>query len=246
MLHGSFTFLYFPFTNFIMIDTPPIRLVIADDHPIIREGFKFMIKKNKKSAIQIVGEAGNGNELVQLVHKHRPDVVITDIKMPEMDGVLACKQIIHKYPSMGVIALSMFEDETMVIDMFEAGARGYLVKSAPKEEVIQAIQIIQQGGSYFSKRTSEKLKKIIASSDYNPNKLSRRPSLSIQEMKIIKLICQQMTNKEIADHLKLSVRTIEDHRRIIQEKTEARNIGGIIFYALKNHLVQLEDLEPPV
>ena len=109
----------------------PIRIVLADDHEIFRDGFKVMIKK--QPSVQLVGEAANGEELIRQTRELKPDVVITDIKMPVMDGVEATKQLTSEFPEIGIIALSMFDEENLIVEMLEAGAKGYLLKNAHKD-----------------------------------------------------------------------------------------------------------------
>src|SRR5215216_2658265 len=166
----------------------PIRIVIADDHPFFREGFKFMIKKQRIKEVEIIAEACNGEELIDVVQKSKPDLVVTDIRMPVLNGIEASKVIKKNDPEIQVIALSMFDDENYVMDMLDAGANGYLIKSAANEEVIQAIKIVNRGGHYFSDSTSQKLISRIANSNHNPYKKVKPVKLSHQELIIIKLI----------------------------------------------------------
>src|SRR5438128_1610998 len=117
---------------------PDIKLMIADDHEIFRDGFKLMITKYPE--IVLIGEAANGHELVQLALERQPDVIITDIKMPVMDGIEATKKILEQNPDMGIIGLSMYDDDELIVEMLEAGARGYLIKNAGKEQITEAIK----------------------------------------------------------------------------------------------------------
>ena len=212
----------------------PIRIVIADDHEIFRDGFKLMMKK--QSEIEILAEAGNGRELLDLTHQHLPDVVVTDIKMPLMDGIEATKQIKAKHPEIEVVALSMFDEENLVIDMLEAGARGYLLKNTHKEEVVQAVTAVYKKETYFCKQTSTKLAQMIAKSRFTPYKPVKKPGFNDRELEIIKLICQEFSNKEIANKLSMSIRTVEGYREKILEKIEAKNVAGLVVYAIKNNI----------
>jgi DNA-binding NarL/FixJ family response regulator len=212
----------------------PIRIVIADDHEIFRDGFKLMMKK--QSEIEIVAEAENGRELLELTHQHLPDVVVTDIKMPLMDGIEATKQIKAKHPEIEVVALSMFDEENLVIDMLEAGARGYLLKNTHKEEVVQAVTAVHKKETYFCKQTSTKLAQMIAKSRFTPYKPVKKPGFNDRELEIIKLICQEFSNKEIANKLSMSIRTVEGYREKILEKIEAKNVAGLVVYAIKNNI----------
>jgi DNA-binding NarL/FixJ family response regulator len=212
----------------------PIRIVIADDHEIFREGFKLLLRNQQ--VIELVGEADNGRELLAIVANHQPDVVITDIKMPGIDGIEACKKIKREFPNIQVIALSMFNEDSLIMDMLEAGAKGYLLKNTNKEELIKAVQAVYEGSNYYSLATSNRLANMIAESKYNPYRNQPVKKLTPREKEIIQLICQQFSSKEIAATLGLSLRTIEDYREKIQKKIEARNSIGIVLYAIKHEL----------
>jgi two-component system response regulator NreC len=215
----------------------PIKIVIADDHEIFREGFKLLLKNQQE--VQLVGEADNGRELLDIAARQQPDIVITDIKMPVMDGIEACKTIKIKFPHMQVIALSMFNEDNLIVDMLEAGARGYLLKNTNKHELLQAVRSVYEGSTYYCMATSGKLTRMIAESKFNPYRNQPVKKFTPREMEIIKLMCEQHTNKEIATLLRLSIRTVESHREKIQEKTGARNSIGIVIYAIKNDLYEL-------
>lgn len=215
----------------------PIRIALADDHEIFRDGFRVMLKK--QTSVELIGDAANGEELLQLVAETQPDVVVTDIKMPIMDGIKATKELTRKYPHIGVIALSMFDEENLIIDMLEAGAKGYLLKNAHKDEIIAAVETVFKRQTYYCNHTTRKLTKLIAESTFNPNKRSGRPNFSERELNIIRLICKELSNKEIALQLNLSVRTIEGYRERIQEKINARNTAGIVVYAIKNEIYMM-------
>ncbi len=137
-----------------------IDIVIADDHEIFRDGLKLMLEKSGQ--INVIGEAANGYELLEVTERMQPKVVITDIKMPLMDGVEATKQLKIKHPGMGIIALSMFDEEQLILEMLEAEALGYLLKNSDKEEIIQAISTVHMNEPYYCKHTSGKLAKLIA------------------------------------------------------------------------------------
>ena len=211
----------------------PIRIVLADDHEIFRDGFKAMLKK--QPSVELLGEASDGEELVSLVRELKPDVVVTDIKMPKMDGLQATRIISSEFPNIGIVALSMIDEESQIIDMMEAGALGYLLKNAHKNEIIEAIESVKEHRVYYCDGTSAKLTRMIAASSRIPfHKKQPRVELSQKEIDVILLICEELTNKEIADRLSLSIRTIEGYRDKIQEKIGARNSAGIVIYAIRN------------
>lgn len=213
-----------------------IKLVIADDHEIFRDGFKLMLSKFPE--ITLVGEAGNGRELLELIEKENPNVILTDIKMPVMDGIEATKKIAELYPEKGVIGLSMYDDDELIIEMLEAGAKGYLIKNAGKDQIIEAIKTVYNDEPYYCKTTSHKLTQMIAKSRFNPYKKTEKAEFSEREKEIIAGICDEMTNKEIGDKLFISVRTVEGHRLKILEKMNVKNTVGLVVYAIKNGIVK--------
>lgn len=218
-----------------MKSATPIRIILADDHEIFRDGFKAMLKK--QPSVELIGEASDGEELVELTRKLKPDVVVTDIKMPKMDGLQATKILSEEFPCIGIVALSMIDEESLIIDMMEAGAKGYLLKNAHKNEIIEAIKAVNEGHIYYCDGTSAQLTRMIAKNDKIPfGKKSYRPELSQKEIDVILLICQEKTNKEIADQLNLSIRTIEGYRDRIFEKIGARNSAGVVIYAIRNKI----------
>lgn len=212
-----------------------IKIILADDHEIFRDGFKAMLKK--QPLVELIAEAANGKELVELTRKLQPDVIVTDIKMPEMDGLQATKILSKEFPNIGIIALSMIDEENLIIDMMEAGAKGYLLKNAHKTEIIEPIKAVNNGNIYFCNGASSKLTRLIAENKKIPfAKRTSRPELSQKEIDVIQFICEELTNKEIADRLNLSIRTIEGYRERIQEKIGARNSAGIVIYAIRNEI----------
>lgn len=220
-----------------MSTTESIRILLADDHEIFRDGFRVMLKKQKEFAL--VAEAANGKELIETALSCQPDVIVTDIKMPVMDGIEATKKLRDLLPQVNVVALSMFGDEHLIVDMLEAGAKGYLLKNANKEEVFEALRTVSQNGTYYCNHTSTKLAHLIAASGHGANKKPEKVVFTERELEVIQLICQQYATKEIADQLGLSPRTIESHRVKILEKMDVKNTAGIVIYAIRHNLFRI-------
>jgi DNA-binding NarL/FixJ family response regulator len=221
-----------------MIQSTPINIIIADDHELFRDGFKVLL--NKIKSVKLVAEAGNGEELIQLVQQHRPDIVITDIKMPLMDGITATRLLSKQFPQTGIIALSMFEEENLVVDMLEAGAKGYLLKNAQKAEILHAITEVYHGNNFYCAETNKKLINLIARSSHESHYRVNRNDFNERELSIIRLICQEMSNREIAEQLNLSKRTVEGYRDRIMEKIGAKNSIGIVIYALRHAIYKFD------
>lgn len=216
----------------------PIDIILADDHEIFRDGFAVLM--NKIPGINLIGEACNGMELIELARELKPDLIVTDIKMPVMNGIDATIQLKKELPDIGIIALSMFDEEPLIIDMLEAGAKGYILKHAQKDEIIAAVKSVYNNEPYYCTETNNKLVQMIANSTFNPYKKFSKPKLSKKEIDIIKLICREKSNKEIASTLYLSIRTVEGHRERILEKINAKNSVGLVLYAIKNKIFEVK------
>jgi two-component system response regulator NreC len=215
----------------------PLKIIIADDHEIYRDGLKMVLKKEKW--VDVVGEASNGKELVRLAKEIKPDVIITDIVMPEMDGIEALKEIMKLNLKTCAIALSMFNEETMIVEMLEAGAMGYLLKNAEKEEITEAIKSVHKNQPYYCKTTSAKLVNLISKSRFNPYKNHPTLQFSEREIALIKLICNEKTNKEMSEELFLSSRTVEGYRTKILQKMGVKSTAGIVVYAIKTGIYKI-------
>jgi DNA-binding NarL/FixJ family response regulator len=212
-------------------NTEPIRIVIADDHEIFRDGFRVLLRKQK--GIELVGEAGDGQSLLEEVNRLQPDVVITDVRMPVLDGVAVTRRLHQEHPGLPVIGLSTYDEEQVIVDMLEAGARGYLLKNASKDEIFEAVQTVNKGEVYFCASTSPRLAELIARSSYNPFRRRNSTELNEREKEIIRLICQEFSSKEIAQQLNNSVRTVESYRDRLLDKVGAKNVAGLVVYAMK-------------
>jgi len=212
----------------------PIRIILADDHELFRDGFRSFIKKHDR--FQLIAEASNGEQLVSLTQQHLPDVVITDIQMPVMNGIAATRIITTKFPQVGVIALSMFIDDALIMEMLAAGAKGYIIKNAHKADILEAITTVAKHQSYYCNETSTKLSQLIANSSFDPKTPVVPVIFSKKEIEVITLICKEYFNKDISIALNMSVRTVEGYRERILQKTNARNTAGIVIYAVKNHI----------
>jgi two-component system, NarL family, response regulator NreC len=217
-----------------------IRLVIADDHEIFRDGLALML--SKQDTLSLVGQAGDGRELVQLVAEQRPDLVITDIKMPKLDGIAASKLLLKENPDLKIIALSMFDEENLIVEMLEIGAKGYLLKNADKKEILEAIYSVYEGEIYYCRDTTARLATLIVKSKFDPNKKKTAALFTEREKEIIRLICLQCTAQEIGDRLFLSKRTVEGYRTRILEKMDARNTAGVVVFALRHGMISEKDI----
>lgn len=217
-----------------------IRLIIADDHEIFRDGLALML--SKQEAVTLVGQASDGHELLQLVDETKPDMVLTDIKMPRLDGISGAKILLQRYPQLKIIALSMFEEEDLIVEMLEAGAKGYLLKNADKKEILEAIITVNEGNIFYCKHTTAHLASLIVKSKFDSRLKGHSNLFTDREKDIIRLICRQHTAQEIGDLLFLSKRTVEGYRTRILEKMDVKNTAGVVIYALKHNIIREEEI----
>lgn len=209
-----------------MTDATTVSIVLADDHEYLREGMKTVLKKMKH--VSLLAEAPNGKQLLEMVNKHRPDVVITDIKMPEMDGIMVTRSIRKAFPWIKVIALSSYDEEELITDMIDAGADGYLLKNSSRQEMSEAITSVMMGKSYYCKGTSNKL---LANYMMKKKVSTKKINFTPREIDVMRLICKGMKNKEVAKELSISPRTVESHRKSILEKLDVKSAVEIALYA---------------
>jgi two-component system response regulator NreC len=214
-----------------------IRIMIADEHKIFREGLNTLIEK--EIDMKVVGEAGNGREIVDLAHDLSPDVILMDITMPELNGIEATNKITSKNPYIKVIALSFHSDRRFVLGMIEAGASGYLLKECAFEELVRAIHTVMKGKTYLSPGISD----ILVEEYVNKSEKDRHPvfsKLTSREREILQLIAEGKGTKEIASQLYISIKTVETHRRNIKEKLGVKSIAELTKYAIREGITSLE------
>lgn len=218
---------------------PSIKLIIADDHALIRAGFASYL--HKQTGLQLVAEAANGKELLSLTERHNPDIIFTDISMPEMDGIEATRIITEKYPHIAVIALTIMQQDYIITDMLSAGAKGFLLKHVHPSELLKAILAVHNNENYYCRHTTEKLNRLILNKEFDPVTKERKLLLSPRETEVLLLICKEKTNKDISEILHISVRTVECFRSNLQRKTGVLNIAGMIKYAVKHGIYKVEN-----
>jgi DNA-binding NarL/FixJ family response regulator len=208
-----------------------IKVIIAEDQALYRDGLRMLLQDD--AGISITGEAANGLEVMDLVLKERPDVIIADIEMPQMDGVELTRELQGCYPEIKVVALTAFPDDYLIVDMLEAGAKGYLLKSSSREKIVEAIHAVHANGMYFCETTSMKLMKKIAGSKLEMSKKEDAGKFTETEKQIVQLICQQFSSKEIGEKMHLGLKTIESYRNKIYDKMGVKNMAGVVIYAIR-------------
>ena len=215
-----------------------VRILLADDHKIMREGLKALLERQLD--IQVMAEAENGLEAVRLTQKLKPDIVIMDIGMEELNGIEATRQIVADVPGVKVIALSMHSDKRFVIEMLKAGAFGYLLKDSAPEELTSAIRAVAANQPYLSPKITDVVLKDYLSTLSLQTEPTAFTVLTAREREVLQLIAEGNTTKEIASALQVSVKTIETHRQQMMEKLNIRSIAELTKYAIREGLTSLD------
>lgn len=211
-----------------------LSILIADDHILLRKGLEASVKSI--AIVEKIFQAANGLEVLTILEKEKIDLVFMDIKMPLQNGIVTTRELVKKFPEIKVVALTNYDDEEVIIEMFKAGVSGYLQKDTHVIEIEKAIVEVMQGGKYYSNHVSEILMKSILKKegDYvnTNNKLNER------EIEVLKYVCLQLSSKQIAELMNLSVKTIEGYRLSLIQKTNSKNVAGLVMFAVDNGFVE--------
>jgi DNA-binding NarL/FixJ family response regulator len=229
-----------------------IRVLLADDHDLLRQGLKLLFRA--QNDINVIGEAGTGKDAVTRTQELQPHIVVMDISMPDMDGLEACRQIRLKLPEVQVLMLTMHESEEYFLQSLRMGAAGYLVKKAAPTELSQAVRTIAHGGAYLYPGLAKALLRIFLTDYPSPKPASgiqfsgrkgeilarKLEILTPRELEVLKLVAEGHTNQEIADHLVLSIKTVQAHRAHVMEKLELHDITHLVRFAIYQGLIPSE------
>ncbi|MEN8120687.1 MAG: response regulator transcription factor [Bacteroidota bacterium] len=215
-----------------------IKTILVDDHKMFREGLSFLLSKSK--TIQVIAEAENGKQFLQILEEKKTDVVLMDINMPQMGGIEATEIALSRNPGLKVIALSMNGDEAYYSKMIHAGAKGFVLKQAGSDELEEAIEAVMNGNDFFSPELMKNIILKMGSSKKTEDKsVSKNIKLTDREKETLQLICTGISIKEIAGKLFISPRTVEGHKARIMEKLGASNSSNLIILAIKNKLIEI-------
>ena len=206
------------------------RILLADDHAVVRQGFRMIL--GAQADMEIVGEAGNGREAVTMTEQLKPDVVVMDVAMPELNGIEATRRIAESQPHTKVLALSMHKDSVYVREILRAGARGYLLKDSIDVDLLAAVRAVAKGEGYLSPAVSDTVL-----SDYRKHVTDPLDLLSSREREVLQLIAEGKTNKDIATLLNLSVYTVDAHRGRIMEKLNLHSTSELVRFAVRKGLI---------
>ncbi|HYL80194.1 MAG TPA: response regulator transcription factor [Candidatus Acidoferrum sp.] len=208
----------------------PVKVLLADDHQVVRQGLEALLERE---GFAVVGEASDGLEAVRLAHTLRPDVVVMDLAMPLQNGIAATREILRECPQTRTILLTMYTEDSFVLEALRAGVRGYVAKTQMADDLLVAIHEVAQGKVYLSPEVSQTVvQAFLAKADLPPDTLSPR------EVGVLQLLAEGMSTKETASLLGISAKTVESHRHRIMMKLDIHDTAGLVRYAIRRGLIQ--------
>jgi two-component system response regulator NreC len=214
------------------------KVLLVDDHPLFREGIRALL--SAESDIEVVGEAADGKQAIELAEKLSPDIVVMDLVMPGMNGMQAAQQLHDKYPDIKVLILSMYDDDEYVCQILKAGASGYVLKRAASDDLLRAIREVEKGGSALHPTVAAKLIKDYVRRTKSTEQRDSGSVLTARESEVLRLVAEGHTNQQIADMLGLGRKTVDTHRTNIMRKLDLHEVTALVKYALKRGLINLE------
>ena len=207
----------------------PLRVILADDHQIVRQGIRTLVERQ---GVQVVAETGDGLMLIEQVRQHLPDLAIVDVSMPGLNGIDATRQMLAAVPTMGVVLLTMHDEELHVSAALRAGVRGYVLKTQAADELMDAIRTVSTGGTYLSPKVSR-----MVVSAYVSGADTAADPLTARERIVLQLVAEGRTTKDIAATLNLTVKTAESHRARLMEKLDIHDTAGLVRYAIRRGVI---------
>ena len=217
------------------------KVLLVDDHPVIRYGLVTLLQEEEE--VEIVAEAEGGDDALNKLEEHKDiELVIMDIKMPDMNGIEATVKIKEKYPHLVILALSMYDEQEYISRMLKAGASGYILKNSSSEEIMKAVRTVMSGENYFSSRVSDiMVSQYLREKGMEGQSEGRPIVLTTREKEILKLIAEEKTNAEIGSALEISKRTVDTHRRNLIKKLDCKNTAGLVKFAIKNGYLNINE-----
>ena len=213
-----------------------INVLLVDDHTVVRQGLRALLSSEED--IEVIGEAENGRQAVQMASQSPPDIVVMDVAMPLLNGLEATRQILKSIPSAKVLVLSSYSDDDCVQQMTEAGISGYLSKQTAADDLVKAIREIQKGNNYFSPSIVRRLKSRLQDAFTNGQATKRNIELTSREAEVLQLIAEGFPNKQIAAELTISIKTVEKHRQQVMNKLNIHDVASLTRYALSKGMVE--------
>lgn len=222
-----------------LVETKMIKLALVDDHQLLVDGIKLLLKEHP--AVEIAITAHNGKQLVEALKQQEVDIVMLDINMPEMDGVETIKVLKKEFPKINTLVLSTLDDTKLIRQMLKLGAMGYVLKNTSREELVKAIETVNDGDYYFTPAIQRKVLALPTGKEKKEKKSYNREghhaSLTKRESEVLKLIAEEYSGPEIAKHLFISINTVETHRKNMIQKLGVKNSVGLVKYAIKHGLI---------
>jgi DNA-binding NarL/FixJ family response regulator len=212
-----------------------IRILVADDHGVVRKGLRFLL--DRQPDMEVVGEASEGREVVRLSEELAPDVIIMDVAMPQLNGIDAAAQIIKKNPSIRIVMLSMYADESYLVRALSAGAKGYLMKDSAEVDIVRAVGVVSKGRPFFSPQITQSLLEDYVRTLQQRGLQDSYELLTDREREVIQLLAEGKSNKEVATILDLSTYTVETHRTNLMHKLNLHNTAEIVLYAVRKKII---------
>lgn len=212
-----------------------IRIMLADDHTVVRKGLRLLLES--QPGFQVIGDAADGREAIELAERTRPDVAVMDVAMPILNGIEAARQIVSRTPSVAVVFLSMHSDEGYVRKALKVGARGYLLKDSAEQDLINAVRAVSEGKAFFSPAISRMLAEDYLRQGGKSGAEDTLERLTTREREILQLLGEGRSNKEVANFLQLSLHTVETHRSNIMQKLDLHTGAELVLYALQKGVV---------
>jgi DNA-binding NarL/FixJ family response regulator len=217
----------------------PFQILLVDDHKIMRDGIKAILEQSTE--FQVMGEAENGTEAVQICNKERPDIVLMDIGLPGLNGIEAMTEILRHAPETRVIILSIYDDEHHVVSAIRSGARAFVVKKASSQELLDALRAVAKGGSYLSPQVSDCLLQRIQSGNLESKPVASAVArLSARELQVLRLVAEGNSSKDIAVVLNLGLQTVRGYRKTMMNKLEVNNVAGVTQLAIANGITNAQ------
>lgn len=213
-----------------------ISVLLVDDHTVVRQGLRALLSPEED--IEVIGEAENGRQAVQLARTQPPDVVVMDVAMPLLNGLEATRQILKNHPSSRVLVLTTYGDDECVRQLTEAGVSGYLIKQTAANDLVKAIREVNKGNVYFSPTVARRLRDQYRDAFANGQPVKKNIELTSREAEVLQLIAEGFSNKQIAAELCISIKTVEKHRQQVMNKLNIHDVAGLTRYALSKGLVE--------
>ena len=220
-----------------VVDLKPLRVLLADDHALLRDGLRALLEQQPN--LEIVAEAGNGREAVRRAEETRPDVVLMDIAMPDLNGLDATRQIRRLLPETKVLILSMYEDQEYIYELLRAGASGYLLKGSASAELLTAIEVVARGECFLSPSVAGRVVEGYVRGSAEPRQPASPAVLTPREREILQLVTEGYSNIAIGERLGISPKTVEVHRAHLADKLDIHDLPGLVKYAIRKGIIKI-------